>query len=139
MSAKDKGKVDDTASVTSSNKDKRMLISVTTITIIELKKNTLIKVRELAMFTGDQTKFIVYKISVGLAVWVDNKKEKSNRIIKTVLEQVVWAAFFLAGDIYKSFELYITHFLSKGGLISSYEAPMKKIFNDLNLYFALLE
>jgi hypothetical protein len=47
-------------------------------------------------------------------------------------------ASFLAGDAYKSFEPYMTHFLSKGGLASSCEVPVRKIFNDLNLYFALL-
>jgi hypothetical protein len=56
------------------------------ITMVELKKDTLIKVRELAVFTGDRTKFIVYKTSISLAVWADNKREKSNRIMKTVLK-----------------------------------------------------
>jgi hypothetical protein len=32
----------------------------------------------------------------------------------------------------------MTYFLSKRGLASSYKAPVKKIFNNLNLYFALL-
>jgi hypothetical protein len=64
--------------------------------------------------------------------------KKPNKIIKIVLEQVVWAASFLIGNAYKSFEFYMTYFLFKGGLVSSCEAPVKKIFNDLNLYFALL-
>jgi hypothetical protein len=45
-----------------------VLISVIIITIIELKKDTLIKIRKSAVFTGDRTKFIAYKIFVGLAV-----------------------------------------------------------------------
>jgi hypothetical protein len=68
MSAKDKGKADDTASVTSNNKNKKVLTSATTTTVIELKKDTLIKIRESAIFTKDRTKFTAYKISVGLAV-----------------------------------------------------------------------
>jgi hypothetical protein len=68
MSVKGKDKVDDTASVTSDNKSKGVLTPATTTTVVELKKDTFIKVRELAVFTGDRTKFTIYKISVGLAV-----------------------------------------------------------------------
>jgi Retrotransposon gag protein len=137
MSTKGKGKADDTASVTSDNRGKEMMTPATITTVVKLKKDTLIKVREPAVFTKNRTKFTTYKIFMGLAVWADNKREKPNRIIKTIPEQVTWAASFLAGDTYKSFEPYITHFLSKRGLVSSCEAPVKKIFNDLNLYFAL--
>jgi hypothetical protein len=68
MSAKDKGKADDTASITSDNKDEKMLIPVTTITVIELKKDTFIKIKESAVFTEDRIKFTTYKTFVGLAV-----------------------------------------------------------------------
>jgi hypothetical protein len=138
MSTKGKDKIDDTASVISNNKNKKILTPATTTTMIELKKDTLIKIREPAVFTRDRTKFTAYKTFMGLAVWTNNKKKKPNRIIKTVLEQMAWAASFLTGDTYKNFKPYITHFLSKKRLVSSCEAPIKKIFNDLNLYFALL-
>jgi hypothetical protein len=52
--------------------------------MVELKKDTFIKVRESAVFTGDRIKFTIYKISVGLAVWTDNKREKLNRTMKTI-------------------------------------------------------
>jgi hypothetical protein len=65
-----------------------MLTPAITTTIVELKKNTLIKVRESAVFTEDRTKFTAYKTSISLAVWTNNKREKPNRIIKIVLEQV---------------------------------------------------
>jgi hypothetical protein len=86
MSTKGKGKVDNAVSVISDNRGEEVLILVIIIIIVKLKKDTLIKVRELAVFTGDRTKFTIYKTSVGLAVWADNKREKSNRIIKIVLE-----------------------------------------------------
>jgi hypothetical protein len=86
MSAKGKDKVDDTASIINNNRGEGALTPVTTITVVKLKKDTLIKVRELAVFIEDRMKFIVYKISVGLAVWADNKREKPNRTIKTVSE-----------------------------------------------------
>jgi hypothetical protein len=88
MSAKGKGKVDNTASITSDNKNKKILIPTTITTIIKLKKDILIKVKESAVFIEDRTKFTTYKTSINLAVWADNKKKKSNKIIKTVLEQV---------------------------------------------------
>jgi hypothetical protein len=138
MSAKSKDKIDDTAFVTSDNKDKRILISATTTTIVELKKDIFIKIRELAIFIEDRIKFTAYKTFIGLAVWADNKREKINRTIKIISEQMVWAASFLTRDAYKSFKPYMTYFLSKRGLASSCEAPMKKIFNNLYLYFALL-
>jgi hypothetical protein len=53
MSVKDKGKVDDTASVISDNKGEKVLILAITTTVVELKKDTLIKVRESTVFTGD--------------------------------------------------------------------------------------
>jgi hypothetical protein len=67
MSVKDKDKVDNTISVTSDNRDEEAL-TLTTITVVEFKKNTLVKIRELAVFTGDRIKFIIYKTSIGLAV-----------------------------------------------------------------------
>jgi hypothetical protein len=88
MSAKGKSKADDTASVTSDNKNERILTPATTTTMIELKKDTLIKIREPAIFTEDRIKFTIYKISISLTVWTDNKKEKPNKIIKTVPEQI---------------------------------------------------
>jgi hypothetical protein len=63
-----------------------VLTLITIITIIELKKDTLIKVKEPAIFTGDKVKFTAYKTSVGLAVWADNKRDRANRNIKTVPE-----------------------------------------------------
>jgi hypothetical protein len=84
MSVKDKDKVDDTASIINDNEDEGTLISATIITVVELKKDTLIKVRELAVFIKDRTKFIIYKISISLAVWTNNKREKSNRTIKII-------------------------------------------------------
>jgi hypothetical protein len=84
MSVKDKDKVDDTASIINDNEDEGILISATIITVVELKKDTLIKVRELAVFIKDRTKFIIYKISISLAVWTNNKREKSNRTIKII-------------------------------------------------------
>jgi hypothetical protein len=68
MSTKGKGKADDTASVINDNEDKRTLTSVTTIIVIKLKKDTLIKIKELAMFTGERTKFAIYKTFINLAV-----------------------------------------------------------------------
>jgi hypothetical protein len=68
MSTKGKDKVDDIISVISDNEEEEMLTLTIIITIIKFKKDTLIKVRELAVFTGDKTKFTVYKIFVGLAV-----------------------------------------------------------------------
>jgi hypothetical protein len=88
MSAKGKGKVDDTASVISDNKNERVLTPATITTVIELKKDTLIKIKELAVFTGDRIKFTVYKIFMGLAVWANNKREKPNRTIKIIPEQM---------------------------------------------------
>jgi 5-methylcytosine-specific restriction endonuclease McrBC regulatory subunit McrC len=68
MSAKGKDKADDTTSVTSDNKGKKALISVTTITVVKLKKDIFIKVREPAIFIGERIKFAIYKTSVDLAV-----------------------------------------------------------------------
>jgi hypothetical protein len=62
------------------------LTPATIIIIVELKKDIFIKIRESAVFIEDRIKFTVYKISMDLAVWADNKREKSNRIMKTVLE-----------------------------------------------------
>jgi hypothetical protein len=75
MSVKGKDKVDDTVFIISDNEGERALTSATTTTVVELKKDTLIKVRESAVFTRDRTKFTAYKISVGLAVWTNNKKK----------------------------------------------------------------
>jgi hypothetical protein len=66
MSAKGKGKANNTVLIVSNNKDKRMLTPATTV--IKLKKDILIKVRELAIFTGNKTRFAAYKTSIGLAV-----------------------------------------------------------------------
>jgi hypothetical protein len=66
MSAKGKGKVDDITLVVSNNKGERILISV--ITVVKIKKDTLIKIRELIIFTGDRIKFFAYKTFVGPAV-----------------------------------------------------------------------
>jgi hypothetical protein len=69
MSAKDKGKTDETASVTSNNKKERKILTpTTTTTVVELKKDTFIKVKESAVFTENRTKFTAYKTSMGLAV-----------------------------------------------------------------------
>jgi hypothetical protein len=88
MSTKGKGKAEDTTSVISDNEGKKALISAITTTVIKLKKDTLIKIKESTVFSGDRAKFSIYKTSVDLAVWTDNKRDKSNRIIKTVPEQV---------------------------------------------------
>jgi hypothetical protein len=66
MSAKGKGKIDNTTLVISNNKDKGILTPVTTI--VKIKKNTLIKIRDLTIFTKDRTKFSAYKTFVSLAV-----------------------------------------------------------------------
>jgi hypothetical protein len=66
-----------------------VLTPATTTTVIKLKKDTFIKIRKPAVFTEDRTKFIIYKTSIGLAVWADNKREKPNRTIKTVPEQMI--------------------------------------------------
>jgi hypothetical protein len=66
MSAKGKGKIDNTTSVINNNRNKEVLTPVTII--MEVKKDTLIKIRDLTVFTGDRIKFFVYKTSVGLAV-----------------------------------------------------------------------
>jgi hypothetical protein len=66
MSAKGKGKADDTTSVISDNGEERILTSATTV--VKIKKDTLIKIKDLIVFTGDRTKFSAYKMSVGLTV-----------------------------------------------------------------------
>jgi hypothetical protein len=75
--------------VVSDNGGEEILTLATITTVVEFKKDTLIKVRELTVFNGDRTKFSAYKISVGLAVWADNKKDKLNRTMKIVAEQIV--------------------------------------------------
>jgi hypothetical protein len=65
------------------------ILTLITITVIKLKKHNLIKIRESTVFTGNRSKFSVYKISVGLYVWVDNKRERLNRNLKIVVEQVI--------------------------------------------------
>jgi hypothetical protein len=45
-----------------------VLILATTITVVELKKDTLIKVRKLAVFIEEKTKFVIYKTFIDLAV-----------------------------------------------------------------------
>jgi hypothetical protein len=84
MSAKDKDKTDDTTLVISNNRDEGALTLATTV--VKVKKDTLIKIRELVMFTGDKTKFFAYKTSVSLAVWANNKRIILNRNMKTVAE-----------------------------------------------------
>jgi hypothetical protein len=54
--------------VVSNNGGEGVLTSVTTTIMIELKKDTLIKVRESTIFNGDRIKFSAYKTSMGLAV-----------------------------------------------------------------------
>jgi hypothetical protein len=66
MSTKDKGKVDDTTSVISDNKSERVLTLTTTV--VKVKKDILIKIRNLVIFIGNRIKFSTYKTSVGLAV-----------------------------------------------------------------------
>jgi hypothetical protein len=83
---KDKNKADNIVSVISNTESEKVLIS--TITMIELKQDTLIKIRKLTIFSKNRSKFSAYKISVGLYMWANNKKERLNRILKTVLEQV---------------------------------------------------
>jgi hypothetical protein len=68
MSAKDKDKADDTASIINDNGGERALTSVTIIIVIEFKKDTLIKIKESAVFTGERTKFATYKTSINLTV-----------------------------------------------------------------------
>jgi hypothetical protein len=63
-----------------------VLILITIITVVKLKKDTFIKVRESAVFAKDRAKFIAYKTSVDLAVWANNKKNRANRNMKIVLE-----------------------------------------------------
>jgi hypothetical protein len=72
--------------VVSDNGDEGALTLITTITVVKLKKDTLIKVRESAVFIGDRTKFTTYKTSVGLVVWADNKRDRVNKNMKIVLE-----------------------------------------------------
>jgi hypothetical protein len=66
MSTKGKGKADDTASVVSDNREERALTSA--ITVIKVKKDILIKIKKLTIFTGDKIKFFAYKTFVDLAV-----------------------------------------------------------------------
>jgi hypothetical protein len=121
-----------------SDNDGEGALTPTTIIVVELKKNTLIKIRKLAVFTGDKIKFLIYKTSVGLTVWINNKRERVNRNIKTVSEQMAWAASFLLKNAYRSFKPYMSHFLFKKELAGTCEEPVRKIFNNLDLYFALL-
>jgi hypothetical protein len=81
---KDKGKADDTTSVVSDNEKEGVLTSA--IIVVKVKKDILIKIKDLTVFTRDKTKFSVYKTSVGLVVWADNKRIISNRNMKIVVE-----------------------------------------------------
>jgi hypothetical protein len=86
MSAKGKGKADNTALMVNNNGDEGTLISA--ITVIKFKKDTLIKIKKPAIFTKDRTKFLAYKTSVSLAVWANNKRTIPNRIMKTIPAQI---------------------------------------------------
>jgi hypothetical protein len=66
MSVKGKDKIDDTISVVSDNGGEGTLILIIIIIVVELKKDTFIKIRELTVFTGDRAKFTAYKMFVGL-------------------------------------------------------------------------
>jgi hypothetical protein len=70
----------------SDNRGEGALTLITNTTVIKFKKDTLIKVRESIIFTGDRSKFSTYKTSVGLYVWANNKRQIPNRILKIVPE-----------------------------------------------------
>jgi hypothetical protein len=52
--------------VISDNRDEETLTLV--ITVVKIKKDTLIKIKESTVFTGDRIKFSAYKTFVGLVV-----------------------------------------------------------------------
>jgi hypothetical protein len=54
--------------------------------VIKIKKDTLIKIRDLTVFTGDKIKFSVYKTFVGLVVRINNKRIISNKNMKIVIK-----------------------------------------------------
>jgi hypothetical protein len=97
----------------------------------------MIKVKEPKPFNGNREAFSEYVTSVRLFIWADNKRTYGKKMFKTVPEQVAWAASYLQGNAYRSFEPYLTQYLNKGTAVECDE-PVRNVFNNLPSYFKLL-
>jgi hypothetical protein len=93
------------------------------------------KVAEPDLFYGDRKKFKAYCTQVSMYIWSDNKRKV--RSLKTVPEQVMWAASYLRGDAYARFEPYMSHYLEKGNATLC-SPEVKKVMESKAEYMGLL-
>jgi hypothetical protein len=98
-------------------------------------KETNPKVAEPDLFYGDRKKFKAYCTQVRMYLWSDSKRK--TRTLKTLPEEVMWAASYLRGDAYARFEPYMTHYLDKGNATLC-SAEVKKVVNSITEYISLL-
>jgi hypothetical protein len=132
MSAKGKGRDDDNESVTAGR-----ATPATTVSYAIEQAEQMIKVKEPKPFSGNREAFSEYVTSVRLFIWADNKRSIQKKMFKTVPEQVAWAASYLQGNAYRSFEPYLTQYLNKGTAVECDE-PVRNVFNSLPAYFKLM-
>src|ERR1700722_11266845 len=109
---------------------------VTTATEAPLKEEAP-KVAEPDLFYGDRKKFKAYCTQARLYIWADERRKLKNRKIKTVVEQVMWAASYLRGDAYARFEPYVSHYLDKG-TAGACDPQGSKVITNFQEYIALL-
>jgi hypothetical protein len=123
-----------------SSKDKARALSptgsvVTTTDTPAATKEAYPKVAEPDLFYGDRKKFKAYCTQINLYFWSDAKRK--NRTLKTIPEQVMWAASYLRGDAYARFEPYMTHYLVRGSQAAC-DPEVRKVMGSAEEYINLL-
>jgi len=93
------------------------------------------KVQTPDLFYGERRKFKAYCTQMRTYLWADSKRKRPT--LKTIPEQVMWAASYLRGDAYARFEPYITHYLEQGSGNQCSDL-VKQVYEDVNEYIALL-
>jgi hypothetical protein len=99
------------------------------------KKDTYPKVAVPDLFYGDRKKFKAYCTQVRLYLWSDSKR--TPRALKTLPEQVMWAASYLRGEAFARFEPYIAHYLEKGS-VADCDPMVAKVVDTIGHYIHLL-
>jgi hypothetical protein len=98
------------------------------------KKNIYSKIAVPDLFYKDRKKFKAYCTQVRLYLWNDFKRIL--RTFKTLLEQVIWAAFYLRGEAFARFKPYIAHYLKRGNTADC-DLMVIKVVDTIGYYIHL--
>jgi Zn-dependent M32 family carboxypeptidase len=110
-------------------------ITATTVIFTVQAKDTYLKIKIPDTFLGDRKKFKAYETQCRIYLWTDRKRGDW-RNLKTISEQVLFITSRLREEAFARLKPYITQILEKE--YANSEKKVKKIFNNINLYFNLL-